>query len=166
MEQEPVSLVHPWFTPFRLYIFRFLHQTTTIRYLNLMMKSCISFVSYIKPQLAQESYVSHFVVYLSFPTSNHNLYEGIQTIVGVVYLSFPTSNHNFTGLSAFSAVLYIFRFLHQTTTCIGTSAAGRRLYIFRFLHQTTTYDTRSIDLRCCISFVSYIKPQQYLFLIS
>ena len=72
VEQEPVSLVHPWFTPFRLYIFRFLHQTTTstgrsrltwelyiFRFLHQTTTpfceirfalGCISFVSYIKPQ--------------------------------------------------------------------------------------------------------------------
>ena len=34
---------------------------------------CISFVSYIKPQPRTELYCRCAVVYLSFPTSNHNL---------------------------------------------------------------------------------------------
>ena len=138
VEQEPVSLVHPWFTPFRLYIFRFLHQTTTIRYLNLMMKSCISFVSYIKPQLAQESYVSHFVVYLSFPTSNHN--SDADAVGHEVLYIFRFLHQTTTSLQPpfFARWLYIFRFLHQTTTVRCAPDAASLLYIFRFLHQTTT----------------------------
>ena len=116
VEQEPVSLVHPWFTPFRLYIFRFLHQTTTNCLFPFCFLRCISFVSYIKPQLKEVvvfeqerciSFVSYIkpqhlwsvsltlnVVYLSFPTSNHNIRQGKNTENAVVYLSFPTSNHN------------------------------------------------------------------------
>ena len=163
-----------------LYIFRFLHQTTTSGSPPLSGCSCISFVSYIKPQ--------HFV----------NKSVGL----GVVYLSFPTSNHNLLREAHQFAVLYIFRFLHQTTTwtdetiyvpccisfvsyikpqpgaqclplfpvvylsfptsnhnCLLPEKVAGMLYIFRFLHQTTTpVRTCPISPRC-ISFVSYIKPQ-------
>ena len=55
--------------------------------------------------------------------------------------------------------LYIFWFLHQTTTCTLMECWCTELYIFWFLHQTTTYwRIRYIKLRC-ISFDSYIKPQ-------
>ena len=78
----------------KLYIFRFLHQTTTQQGGMKRSVCCISFVSYIKPQL----YVCHVqtqkVVYLSFPTSNHNAYQHYDKSRKVVYLSFPTSNHN------------------------------------------------------------------------
>ena len=82
--------------PSRLYIFRFLHQTTTHENHTLKNDGCISFVSYIKPQLfvCVQRYAA--VVYLSFPTSNHNAWEPM-----------PTKRR-----------LYIFRFLHQTTTKI------------------------------------------------
>ena len=78
-----------------LYIFRFLHQTTTtyIQYNHLL--SCISFVSYIKPQRESIQLVILFVVYLSFPTSNHNSSSCGHILPVVVYLSFPTSNHNY-----------------------------------------------------------------------
>ena len=98
-----------------LYIFRFLHQTTTINVYVIDTIGCISFVSYIKPQHLEQVPFSALVVYLSFPTSNHNMMCPIIVIT----------------------LLYIFRFLHQTTT--GRSA-----------------DELS---RGCISFVSYIKPQ-------
>ena len=39
--------------PHVLYIVRFLHQTTTVATLHRGMTSCISSVSYIKPQLSQ-----------------------------------------------------------------------------------------------------------------
>ena len=59
-------------------------------------------------------------------------------VVGVVYRPFPTSNHNCPNLNIDTSVLYIVRFLHQTTTKLENIQA----------------DTR------CISSVSYIKPQQ------
>ena len=164
----------------RLYIFRFLHQTTTFWNVSLAIASCISFVSYIKPQLFATEFNNIPVVYLSFPTSNHNLrckdnklfvlyifrflhqtttnlsvlycmfccisfvsYIKPQQLAypcckdGVVYLSFPTSNHNTQPLASAPMVLYIFRFLHQTTT----------LHLFL------------LAVCGCISFVSYIKPQ-------
>ena len=77
-----------------LYIVRFLHQTTTIHCLNAELSSCISSVSYIKPQpLCFVSGIRQ-VVYRPFPTSNHN-YDACQyNQLTVVYRPFPTSNHN------------------------------------------------------------------------
>ena len=99
-----------------LYIFWFLHQTTT-PYLSVTSAAgCISFDSYIKPQL--------------------ELLKG--RLFAVVYLLIPTSNHNLITEAKYADMLYIFWFLHQTTT--GGVA----------------------DQTCkgCISFDSYIKPQQ------
>ena len=56
--------------------------------------SCISSVSYIKPQHKKTVNVRELVVYRPFPTSNHNESVSIKKI----------------------SVLYIVRFLHQTTT--------------------------------------------------
>ena len=58
----------------------------------------------------------------------------------VVYLLYPTSNHN--------------RFLYFPDV--------QKLYIFCILHQTTTFFNNLTIYACCISFVSYIKPQRLL----
>ena len=57
----------------------------------------------------------------------------------VVYRPFPTSNHNFILTRRNSTMLYIVRFLHQTTTDATKGDVIPWLYIVRFLHQTTTY---------------------------
>ena len=169
-----------------LYIFWFLHQTTT-RSLNLLyIYSCISFDSYIKPQ-PMAALIRRFpVVYLLIPTSNHNLLwlsclssslyifwflhqtttsdasvcfavccisfdsyikPQLPVIIYhrfyVVYLLIPTSNHNPTPPLWFTKALYIFWFLHQTTTHELSYTFDRKLYIFWFLHQTTTYKNTS-----------------------
>ena len=123
----------------QLYIFWFLHQTTTWLGLDSYSCCCISFDSYIKPQLVTFNVHLLQVVYLLIPTSNHN--HGV-TLVGchsVVYLLIPTSNHNsFIGRNLRDG-LYIFWFLHQTTTVRIACVGACKLYIFWFLHQTTTY---------------------------
>ena len=101
-----------------LYIFRFLHQTTTGVYMRQTYNRCISFVSYIKPQRTGITPITSAVVYLSFPTSNHNVLVKGESV--------------------------------------------DKLYIFRFLHQTTTVKIIFLFLNCCISFVSYIKPQLFV----
>ena len=99
-----------------LYIFWFLHQTTTQILLDKVMVRCISFDSYIKPQLyyVVSSHVN--VVYLLIPTSNHNSCTSSNDLVRVVYLLIPTSNHNRIAKKKTVDKLYIFWFLHQTTT--------------------------------------------------
>ena len=136
----PTSNHNPLDVPLKcdpLYIFRFLHQTTTNSRCASSPLCCISFVSYIKPQLDNALCVYIFVVYLSFPTSNHNI----------------------STLIMFTVMLYIFRFLHQTTTYDTVASYISMLYIFRFLHQTTTHQVLALMIISCISFVSYIKPQ-------
>ena len=122
----------------RLYIFWLLHQTTTSKLYNPYLWSCISFDSYIKPQLNKGWYRCFSVVYLLTPTSNHN--------------SSMVHNEN--------AMLYIFWLLHQTTTLIFSILSRTMLYIFWLLHQTTTLIVLVEFSKCCISFDSYIKPQQ------
>ena len=100
----------------RLYIFWFLHQTTTITVSMVTEDGCISFDSYIKPQLPSykdsapascisfDSYIKpqltfpysllNVVVYLLIPTSNHNCNSQSVSLRFVVYLLIPTSNHN------------------------------------------------------------------------
>ena len=62
-----------------------------------------------------------------------------------------------------NVLLYIVRFLHQTTTIWPRSSTSTALYIVRFLHQTTTYKGYGKTWICCISSVSYIKPQPECF---
>ena len=105
---------------YQLYIILFLHQTTTCLSYRSLGESCISFYSYIKPQLIIHTILSKPVVYHSIPTSNHNLFS-----------------------SAYSLCrLYIILFLHQTTTYPSSERERHRLYIILFLHQTTTRDRR------------------------
>ena len=111
-----------WYELKELYIFRFLHQTTTMLCKCLNILGCISFDSYIKPQ--------------------HNVFRLHQQ--EVVYLSIPTSNHN-----ADIARL-----------------TDKGLYIFRFLHQTTTQLKPLLQVLSCISFDSYIKPQPVALILS
>ena len=120
-----------------LYIVRFLHQTTTNDGQYIARSGCISSVSYIKPQLQSFSCGRRAVVYRPFPTSNHNL-----------LLLFPLQRK-----------LYIVRFLHQTTTLSLIVIHSLLLYIVRFLHQTTTAEILHHGMISCISSVSYIKPQ-------
>ena len=80
----------PWFTP------------------GSRLSGCISFVSYIKPQPLSHNRKPVTVVYLSFPTSNHNYTDNDGEIKTVVYLSFPTSNHNVSrGAPIAERVVYL-----------------------------------------------------------
>ena len=123
-----------------LYIFWFLHQTTTVCYILFSVMCCISFDSYIKPQP----------------------YSVLVALNAVVYLLIPTSNHNSRFFYLMMVMLYIFWFLHQTTTHNEEHNHNWELYIFWFLHQTTTYRGSEKDACRCISFDSYIKPQLWL----
>ena len=104
-----------------------------------VLPSCISLYSYIKPQLQILTLLVWRVVYLYIPTSNHNLLYKLTNYCIVVYLYIPTSNHN-----------------RQTF-----AQASVMLYIFIFLHQTTTYIWWLSFCSCCISLYSYIKPQLF-----
>ena len=102
---------------------------------------CISFDSYIKPQLRHCRFW-RVVSCISFDSYiKPQLHHIFKYRVGVVYLLIPTSNHNVSH----------FVWLFHT------------LYIFWFLHQTTTMDFFTPILGGCISFDSYIKPQLHIF---
>ena len=123
---------------FMLYIVLFLHQTTTsfadcciysccISYYSYIkpqllwttsniVRCCISYYSYIKPQLNDKQGAEGEVVYRTIPTSNHNISFAHKQVSFVVYRTIPTSNHNSIRVSAAPLLLYIVLFLHQTTT--------------------------------------------------
>ena len=165
-----------------LYIVLFLHQTATSELSFSFSFSCISFYSYIKPQLTGCAMRLQMVVYRSIPTSNRNttylhlfdfvvVYRSIPTSnrnsTGedvktrfVVYRSIPTSNRNLVSFTSSRPPLYIVLFLHQTATCRKPCFCQVWLYIVLFLHQTATRCRNSPRCLCCISFYSYIKPQR------
>ena len=172
---------------YQLYIFWFLHQTTTAFTKFIHHLRCISFDSYIKPQLTR--IMKHFVlvVYLLIPTSNHNSVTQRVHSWLVVYLLIPTSNHNWSWRKKETKVLYIFWFLHQTTTILHNILTSLGCISFdsyikpQLRHLTKTFWLRCISFdsyikpqlqfwwlwrwRCCISFDSYIKPQLAPFLL-
>ena len=96
------------------------------------------FMSYIKPQHLHQLGHRWQVVYRTIPTSNHNSSSNTLLSSHVVYRTIPTSNHNRPLRVLFERKLYIVLFLHQTTTMWYTSCLAL----------------------CCISYYSYIKPQQ------
>ena len=79
----------------QLYIVLFLHQTATIQQGGHDGQSCISFYSYIKPQLSVPNSEIMLVVYRSIPTSNRNHNISLLLSYNVVYRSIPTSNRNY-----------------------------------------------------------------------
>ena len=120
-----------------LYILLFLHQTTTLALDEHKKAGCISYYSYIKPQHGTWNPVAFYVVYLTIPTSNHNI-----TLILVMI-----------------RWLYILLFLHQTTTHIShsTRRSGCISYYSYIKPQPDT--VRLFDMLGCISYYSYIKPQ-------
>ena len=137
---QTTTILHNILTSLELYIFWFLHQTTTLNLYTIVLIRCISFDSYIKPQpgtslqntwgccISFDSYIKPQLVLRLLP------------IMVVVYLLIPTSNHNYFLYWGIAKRLYIFWFLHQTTTCSEYGPCTKR----------------------CISFDSYIKPQPYI----
>ena len=144
----------------KLYIVLFLHQTATQHVILLYWFCCISFYSYIKPQLSwlflfcagvvyrsiptsnrnhdSSSLIRLQVVYRSIPTSNRNLQGAEHVPTLVVYRSIPTSNRNQLGPVHHADELYIVLFLHQTATTTHHWHCLPALYIVLFLHQTAT----------------------------
>ena len=120
-----------------LYIFWILHQTTTVTEKISRLSCCISFESYIKPQLTVFLILTNYccISFESYIKPQPSVVIPVQ--LEVVYLLNPTSNHNHRPCSRISA----------------------KLYIFWILHQTTTEPLSVTVLTRCISFESYIKPQ-------
>ena len=143
-----------------LYIFWFLHQTTTGRGEGAQKGCCISFDSYIKPQLASCCFGFLNVVYLLIPTSNHNPRCDIRWWCALYIFWFLHQTTTQVEQLSHKEWLYIFWFLHQTTTLGIGSFGGSMLYIFWILHQTTTAARWWSRSTGCISFESYIKPQR------
>ena len=121
----------------QLYIFWLLHQTTTYSCLCSEHICCISFDSYIKPQLMCLFGVCVPVVYLLTPTSNHNTWNSLK----------------------WGSPLYIFWLLHQTTTGKQSASIVLGCISFDSYIKPQPKVIHLIKSFSCISFDSYIKPQ-------
>ena len=170
-----------------LYIFWFLHQTTTAWLFVRSLCSCISFDSYTKPQPSGDGNVFFRVVYLLIPTPNHNaiVTENFEYFVvylliptpnhnqmpfcilrrQVVYLLIPTSSHNSNMLRPLPFLVVYLLIPTSNHNLAFIDCINLLLYIFWFLHQTTTYPLIWKLFPCCISFDSYIKPQHKILLM-
>ena len=134
-----------WSVWYSLYIVLFLHQTTTLVYLSKNLICCISYYSYIKPQLTF-SVITVQISCISYYSYIKPQLEGWMVIILlVVYRTIPTSNHNLISKRIPVYKLYIVLFLHQTTTGRAEWFINRKLYIVLFLHQTTTYNVDIAD---------------------
>ena len=112
----------------RWFIVVYLSFSTSNHNRNITTSNCMTVV-YLSFSTSNHNYRcmrhrSKAVVYLSFSTSNHNCQVLVVVLHVVVYLSFSTSNHNCCALQSLENKLYIFHFLHQTTTlppsrCLG-----------------------------------------------
>ena len=123
--------------------------------------SCISFYSYIKPQLPRPFQTLSFVVYRSIPTSNRNSASDAVCYLELYIVLFLHQTATWCIVGCHAPKLYIVLFLHQTATYCQPLWCLLSLYIVLFLHQTATL-IRCHYIRCrCISFYSYIKPQPY-----
>ena len=80
----------------------------------------------------------------------------------VVYLLIPTSNHNFGGRITLDSSLYIFWFLHQTTTHRSRHKCTFRCISFDSYIKPQLQSVRCNEVNSCISFDSYIKPQLFI----
>ena len=61
--------------------------------------SCISSLSYIKPQPPLSYGLEYIVVFLPYPTSNRNSSQDLKFSDCVVFLPYPTSNRNFASFT-------------------------------------------------------------------
>ena len=127
--------------------------------MGLFLNSCISLYSYIKPQLCYVKQIKHIscISLYSYIKPQHILQR--QRNVLVVYLYIPTSNHNIFIDGYYVFMLYIFIFLHQTTTMeANTKFLQGCISLYSYIKpQLFGYDPK--DSTSCISLYSYIKPQ-------
>ena len=128
----PISKYHS------LYIVLFLHQTTTLSGCRLLLCCCISYYSYIKPQLDSEARLAALRCISYYSYIKPQLQQLCSVSLQVVYRTIPTSNHNIITDVCGRIPLYIVLFLHQTTTPLFFNFFYYGLYIVLFLHQTTT----------------------------
>ena len=100
----------------KLFLIRFLHQTTTSIYDLDDADGCSLLDFYIKPQRFAAEMSSIAVVPYQISTSNHNGLREYRSDARVVPYQISTSNHNTRPTGIEVELLFLIRFLHQTTT--------------------------------------------------
>ena len=121
---------------------------------------CCSFICfYIKPQPLARSRLTSEVVLVFVSTSNHNLPTPNYSVWLVVLVFVSTSNHNLISLIISSAIVVLVFVSTSNHNSLVISPAMLALFLYLFLHQTTTSGQQvGRHCRCsCICF--YIKPQ-------
>ena len=103
-----------------------------------LLSRCICLFSYIKPQPPVDMNECGAVVYVSFPTSNHNPYDDYLSSIKLYMSLFLHQTTTMRNKDLWRTVLYMSLFLHQTTTIEVNSSGAVVLYMSLFLHQTTT----------------------------
>ena len=177
---QTTTLQRSYCSGYALYIVLFLHQTTTSRVYYFLALCCISYYSYIKPQLWLIHLISVLVVYRTIPTSNHNwlrLCYYFWLLYIVLFLHQTTTVGGLFGISAccisyysyikpqlsiviLAWIIVVYRTIPTSNhNCNNPYLVSTSLYIVLFLHQTTTYTMIGNPSSCCISYYSYIKPQ-------
>ena len=173
---KPLNII---FSP--LYIVLFLHQTATFLRNGFRTMCCISFYSYIKPQLVPKeleklkgciSFYSYIkpqlsICFIAIRFSCISFYSYIKPQLRhgyfmhflVVYRSIPTSNRNCAAKINRIFGLYIVLFLHQTATLRSRLAYKSRCISFYSYIKPQPNERLSFVAFRCISFYSYIKPQ-------
>ena len=126
-----------------------------------MLKRCIIFGFYIKPQHVEATGSGVMVVSYLDSTSNHNAQVCAANSLMVVSYLDSTSNHNIMKELCRLLWLYHIWILHQTTTTPAAHTHGMSLYHIWILHQTTTLDQDDRPPYSCIIFGFYIKPQRH-----
>ena len=124
--------------------------------------SCMSYDFYIKPQRWGLITLVKLVVCLTIPTSNHNTYFSHPCTILLYVLRFLHQTTTSAEYCLNIVMLYVLRFLHQTTTNQKCVPLQCQLYVLRFLHQTTTRTLQRFLGVGCMSYDSYIKPQHTL----
>ena len=124
-----------------------------------ILERCICLYSYIKPQpLFFQGSAGLCCICLYSYIKPQQFVRNVKILI-VVYVSIPTSNHNLIVSRIGCNPLYMSLFLHQTTTICANYKILRKLYMSLFLHQTTTILLLPMNLLGCICLYSYIKPQ-------
>ena len=119
-----------------LWVFSYIKPQQRAQHISKALR-CLWVFSYIKPQQDRADIEKEFVVYGSFPTSNHNRQR----------------------LRLLQRRLFMGLFLHQTTTLsMYRSANGRCLWVFSYIKPQRTHSCPFLSVSCLWVF-SYIKPQ-------
>ncbi len=144
-------------------------------------RSCFLFDFYIKPQPVLGVRFTFAVVSYSISTSNHNKKKALPLQQKVVSYSISTSNHNTDAMSgqpltvvSYSIstsnhnisqrmseldLLFLIRFLHQTTTTWWCCGLSLRCFLFDFYIKPQPGEVYSWQMWGCFLFDFYIKPQ-------